>query len=232
MSEKSALLVIDIQNDFLPGGSLAAPSGDTVIPDVISLLNTQNYKWDTVVFTQDWHPKDHTSFASNHADVEPFQKIAFQSPKKGDEGKGERMETVWPNHCVQHTHGADIPEVLTECYKGITVPKTIIQKGKLQDRDYYSAFNDIWDDDYTELHDFLQENSIKKVFVVGIAYDFCVKYTCESASKLGYETYVIKPLTRAINLDGIKENDEYLRAHGVTIIEDVVNDENLKRLRN
>ncbi|KAH3681108.1 hypothetical protein WICPIJ_007940 [Wickerhamomyces pijperi] len=230
MPEKSALLVIDIQNDFLPGGSLAAPDGDTIIPNVISLINTNHYNWDTIVFTQDWHPKDHTSFASNHADVKPFQKIPFKSPKKGEEDKPERLETVWPNHCVQHTHGADFPDTLTECYRGISVPKTIIQKGKLQDRDYYSAFNDIWHDDSTELDAFLRENDIKNVYVVGIAYDFCVKYTCESAAKLGYNTYVIKPLTRAIDLDGIKENDEYLRNKGVTIIEDV-SDEKLAHLR-
>ncbi|KAH3680400.1 hypothetical protein WICMUC_000331 [Wickerhamomyces mucosus] len=222
---KTALLVIDIQNDFLPGGSLAVKDGDKIIPGVLNLLNF--YKWDAVAFSQDWHPKDHISFASNHANVKPFEKIEFQSTK--DQNYYSK-EFVWPDHCVQHHHGADFPDSLIEAYKNIDVPKTIVQKGSLHDRDYYSAFNDIWYDDKTELDAFLKSNDIEQVFIVGLAYDVCVKYTSESSSKIGYKTFVIKPLSKAVNPNNLKETDEYLINNGTGIIEEL-NDKILNRLK-
>jgi nicotinamidase len=218
MSFKPALLVIDIQHDFLPGGALAVNKGDEIIPGVLDLLDFSKYKWASVVYSQDWHPKDHTSFASNHANAKPYEEVKFTSTK---DPKISSMETVWPDHCVQHTYGANFPEELIEAYKKIPVEKTIIQKGQLQDRDYYSAFNDIWDDDHTDLGPFLKEQGITHVFVVGLAYDYCVKFSSVSSAKLGFKTYVIKPLAKAILLDKIDETDSYYRENGVTIIENL-----------
>ena len=110
---------------------------------------------------------------------------------------------------------------MIEAYKKVDAPKTIVQKGVLQDRDYYSAFNDIWDDNKTELDSFLKENAITHVFLVGLAYDYCVKFSAESSSKLGYKTFVLKPLSKAINTEKISETDEYYEKSGVTIVNDL-----------
>lgn len=215
---KRALLVIDIQHDFLPGGALAVAHGDEIVDGVVKLLQCSEYHWDAIVFSQDWHPKDHTSFASNHLNTEPFTKIQFTSTK---DHKTHSMETVWPDHCVQHTHGANFPEELIDAYKEVPVSKTIVQKGQLQDRDFYSAFNDIWDDETTELAAFLKKNAIDEVFVCGLAYDYCVKFTSASSAKMGFKTFVIKPLCRAIELDKLDETDAYFKSHGVEILESV-----------
>jgi len=221
MPDKYALLVIDVQHDFLPNGALAVQDGEKIIPGILDLLDPSKYKWDAVAMSQDWHPKDHTSFASNHADVKPFDKVEFRSPK---DPSIKRIETVWPNHCIQHCHGSAFPDELIEAYKHVDCPKTIIQKGDGQDRDYYSAFNDIWEDDITEMNSFLKENEITHVVLVGLAYDYCVKYSAESSSKLGYKTFVIKPLTKAIDTVNIGKTDDYYLQNGVRILNDVDNE--------
>lgn len=227
MVTKSALLVIDIQYDFLPEGSLAVQDGEKIMPGVLDLLDPSKYHWDAVALSQDWHPKDHTSFASNHANVKPFEQVEFTSTK---DPTVKSWETVWPNHCVQHCRGSSFPDELITAYKNVEASKTIIQKGVLQDRDYYSAFNDIWDDNKTGLDSFLKKNGITHVFLVGLAYDYCVKFSAESSSKLGYKTFVIKPLSKAINTDKITETDDYYEKSGVTIINDI-NDGTLKSVK-
>lgn len=214
---KTALLVVDIQYDFLPGGPLAVKDGELIIDGSVELIN--NYKWDAVIFSQDWHPKDHTSFASNHEKVKPFESIEFQSTK---DPNIKKLQTVWPNHCVQHTTGANFPDTLIDSFKEIhNIPKTIIQKGQIQDRDYYSCFNDVWDDDKTELDEFLKSNHIDTVVLIGLAYDYCVKFSAESAAKLGYNTFVIKSLSKAIAVDQIDEIDKFYKNANVTILDDV-----------
>lgn len=227
MPFKPALLVIDVQNDFLERGSLAVENGDEIVPGIVELLDTRKYHWGAVAYSGDWHPKDHISFASNHADAKPFELVEFTSTKDPDVTS---MENVWPDHCIQHTHGANFPQVLIDAYRNLTVPKTIIQKGQLQDRDYYSAFNDIWEDDYTELGPFLKEQGITDVFVVGLAYDFCVKWSSLSSAKLGLNTFVVKPLSKAIRTDEIDKTDGFYRENGVKII-DNLDDEALAAVR-
>ncbi|CCH45703.1 Nicotinamidase [Wickerhamomyces ciferrii] len=225
MTSKSALLVIDIQHDFLPGGSLAVNDGNKIIPGVLDLINTDKYNWDAVVFSQDWHPKDHISFASNHENIKPFEEIEFTSTK---DSSIKLKQTVWPNHCIQHCHGANFPDELTTAYRNIHSPKTIIQKGTLHDRDYYSAFNDVWDDDQTGLSDFLKENKITDIYLVGLAYDYCVKFSAESSAKLGFNTTVIKSLSKPIHSDKINETDKFYKQNNVEIIDE--NDDKLKAL--
>ncbi|CCC66745.1 hypothetical protein NCAS_0A01870 [Naumovozyma castellii] len=192
-----ALLIIDVQNDFLPpNGSLAVPKGDEIVNPILSLIHDSQQDWHRVVMTRDWHPKNHISFAKRHGQ-EPYSSITYKSPRPGDSSTQEG--TLWPVHCVQNTRGSQLADpLLKETYKN---HYKIVDKGFLSDREYYSAFNDIWDFHKTELNDYLKKHHITQVYVVGLALDFCVKNTAISAAKLGYETIILKDYTRAINSD-------------------------------
>lgn len=194
-----ALLVIDVQNDFVPpDGSLAVGHGDEVVKPIIDLMEDKDgkYHWDKIVLTRDWHPANHTSFAKTHG-LSDFSPFVYDSPVKGDDSKQDA--TLWPVHCVQNTKGSELVDALKE-----EVAKhnyTVVNKGYLADREYYSAFNDIWNDHVTELHKLLQDAGITEVFVVGLALDFCVKNTAISAAHLGYKTTILQQFTRAIAAD-------------------------------
>lgn len=192
-----ALLIIDIQNDFLPpDGSLAVQDGDAIIDPVIKLLNEK--KWDCVAMTKDWHPSDHISFAKNHG-LPDYSAFTYESPVRGSTEKQEA--TLWPVHCVQESWGSEVPERLMKELQKQKVPHTVVNKGFLADREYYSGFNDIWNDHRTELDDFLKKNNVSEVYLVGLALDFCVMNTAISAAKLGYKTTILKDYTRAIKND-------------------------------
>lgn len=218
---KTALLIIDVQYDFIDG-SLAVPKAAEIIPGILKLMDENQYKFDSIILSQDWHPKNHASFASSHGeDVKPFDQVEFKHPR--DESI-KAMQTVWPDHCRQFTHGSCFPPEICTAFRNIDAhktTKTIIQKGELQDRDYYSAFNDVWNDKKTELDDYLKKNGIDHVITCGLAYDYCVKFTSESSAKLGYKTSVIKPLSRAIAYDKLDEIDDYYKSFGIEIIEDL-----------
>ncbi|CAL9728883.1 nicotinamidase [Monosporozyma unispora] len=212
-----ALLVIDAQNDFVPpDGSLAVGHGDEVIQPIIKLMNdeTHQYNWDKIILTRDWHTPNHTSFAKSHG-LPDFSPFVYDSPIPGDDSKQDA--TLWPVHCVQNTKGSQlVDDLIKEVNKH---HYTVVNKGYLTDREYYSAFNDIWNYHKTELNELLQEKGIDEVYVVGLALDFCVKNTAISAAKLGYKTTILKGYTRAINTDAEsmqKLNDE-LAANKVTL---------------
>ncbi len=176
-----ALVVVDIQNDFLPGGALAVKNGDQIIPLVNELMD----HFDFIVATQDWHPADHKSFASNHL-----------NHKSGDQILLDGLEQIlWPVHCVQNTPGADFAANLQ-----IDRFDKIFQKGSNIHIDSYSGFFDNGKKQDTGLFDYLEENQIDEVFVVGLATDYCVKYTAMDAQALGLKTSVISDATRAVNL--------------------------------
>ena len=178
---KKALIIVDLQNDFCEGGALAVPGANEIIP-YINLLMLEN-EYAQIVLTQDWHPADHKSFASNNA------------KKVGDtiilNGIPQHM---WPDHCVQGTFGA-------EFHKDLNRDKVthIIQKGTNPDFDSYSAFQDNNQVMKTGLDDFLKYHDIQLLEIVGLALDYCVKYTCLDAAKLGYVTCLHFNGTRAVN---------------------------------
>jgi nicotinamidase/pyrazinamidase len=177
-----ALIVIDIQNDFCPGGALAVNEGDAIIPGVAALAP----RFDTVVITQDWHPDGHASFASTH-DQAPFSttQLAY----------GE--QTLWPDHCVQGSNGAALHADLVAA--GVADRATaIVRKGMNPAIDSYSAFFENDKTTATGLAAYLREKGIQRVFLVGLAYDFCVGYSAVDARRLGFEAVVIQDLTRAI----------------------------------
>ena len=180
---KDALLVVDVQNDFCPGGRLAVQKGDEVVP----LVNDLARRFENVVLTQDWHPAGHQSFATSHPGSKPFDSIKL--------AYGEQV--LWPDHCVQGTDGAAL-------HKDLAVPhaQLVIRKGWRRDVDSYSAFLEADRKSRTGLEGYLDERGVKRVFVCGLATDFCVAWTALDARKLGYKAAVIEDACRAIDLQG------------------------------
>ncbi|MEI9980636.1 MAG: bifunctional nicotinamidase/pyrazinamidase [Edaphobacter sp.] len=175
-----ALLVIDVQNDFMPGGNLAVPDGDSIVP----LINTLAKKFDHVILTQDWHPPQHISFASTH-NKQPFETIqASYGP-----------QTLWPDHVLQHTQGAAFHPALH-----IPHAELILRKGFRRHIDSYSAFLENDHTTPTGLAGYLRERNLQRLFLCGLAYDFCVRYSAIDGKALSFETIVIEDATRPVNL--------------------------------
>jgi len=179
---KKALIIVDAQNDFFEGGALAVPGANEIIP-YINLLMKEN-EYDQIVLTQDWHPADHKSFASTNGKKVGETIILNKIP-----------QFMWPDHCVQDTFGA-------EFHKDINQDKVthIIQKGKNAEFDSYSAFQDNNHFMQTGLDDFLKYHDIKLLEIVGLALDYCVKFTCLDAAELGYITCLHFNGTKAVNV--------------------------------
>jgi nicotinamidase/pyrazinamidase len=176
-----ALLIIDVQYDFLPGGALAVDEGDRIIP-IINLLQNE---FEFIVGTQDWHPANHMSFAANHQGKNPGDFIQL----------GNVEQVLWPVHCTQGSKGAEFHEDLDR-----TKWKKVFKKGTNPFVDSYSGFFDNDRRENTGLGPYLKDHEIDEVFVTGLATDFCVKYTVLDAIKEGFETTLIKDATRAVNL--------------------------------
>jgi nicotinamidase/pyrazinamidase len=181
--ERDCLVVVDVQNDFCPGGALAVPEGDAIVPIVNGLME----RFAHCILTQDWHPPGHQSFASSHPGREPFQTIAV--------AYGE--QTLWPDHCVQRSPGAEFhPALQTDR------AELIVRKGFRSQIDSYSAFYENDRQTTTGLSGYLRERGFSRLFFAGLATDFCVRYSAEDARREGFEAVVIEDACRAIDLDG------------------------------
>ena len=181
MSE--ALLVIDVQNDFCPKGALAVAGGDMIIQPINAAMD----KFDIVVLTQDWHPTDHKSFASSHANKKPFDTVVMSY---GD-------QVLWPDHCIQGSMGAGFHPDLNH-----TRADVIIRKGSNPAVDSYSAFYENDKVTPTGLHGYLKNRDVTKLTLVGLATDYCVAFSALDASKLGYAVTVRLDMARGIDADG------------------------------
>lgn len=181
-----ALVVVDVQNDFLPGGALAVAHGDEIVP----LVNEIAARFAVVVLTQDWHPAGHASFASSHPGKRPFQKMRLPY--------GEQV--LWPDHCVQGSSGAAFAA-------GLDIPhaQVVIRKGHHRKVDSYSAFLEADRRTKTGLDGYLESRGVKRVFCVGLATDFCVAWTALDARRFGFQAAVIEDACRAIGADGSLE---------------------------
>lgn len=198
-SANHALLVIDVQNDFCPGGSLAVDGGN----DIVSGINALMADFSAVVLTQDWHPADHSSFADNHAGKAPFEMI--------DMPYGPQV--LWPVHCVQGTPGAAFHQDLDTNRADM-----IIRKGFRAAIDSYSAFFENDHETPTGLDGYLKTRGIDTLTLVGLATDYCVNYSAVDAAKLGYSVTVRQDLCRAIDLDGsLQAAQDLMRNHGVDL---------------
>lgn len=181
-----ALIIVDVQNDFIPGGALAVKDGDQVVP----IINQLQEKFDFIVATQDWHPADHGSFAANHSNKNIGEFIDLNGIQ----------QILWPVHCVQGTKGAEFhPDLKTEKWKAV------FKKGTNPKVDSYSGFFDNHRIGDTGLSGFLKENGIEEVFVCGLATDYCVKFTVLDAISEGFKTTLIADAARAVN---IQDNDD------------------------
>jgi len=179
----ACLIVVDVQNDFMPGGALAVPRGDEVVP----VINRLAARFENVVLTQDWHPRGHASFASSHPGRKPFETIEL----------AYGTQVLWPDHCVQGTAGAAFHASLE-----VSRAQLVIRKGHHRDIDSYSAFLEADRKTATGLKGYLKERKIKQVFLCGLATDFCVAWTALDARAARFEVSVIEDACRAIDLDG------------------------------
>jgi nicotinamidase/pyrazinamidase len=186
LGSTDALLVIDMQRDFMPGGPLAVSEGDAIIPSINNLA----VSFEHVILTQDWHPAGHISFASTHG-LQPFSD-SIDAPY----GK----QSLWPDHCLQGTDGAEL-------HPDLRIPhvELILRKGFRTHIDSYSAFTENDGITPTGLAGYLRERRLTRLFFVGLAYDFCVGFSAVAAVKLGFEAIVLEDLTRAVGLPGTIE---------------------------
>jgi nicotinamidase/pyrazinamidase len=183
VSDDDLLLIIDVQNDFCPGGALAVADGDAVVP----VINRLAERFDHVGLTQDWHPSGHSSFADSHPGSTPFETIRMPYGR----------QTLWPDHCVQGTAGAAFhPQLLTER------AELVIRKGFRSEIDSYSAFFENDRRTPTGLAGYLRERGLKRIFLAGLATDFCVHYSAVDARRLGFNTVLVEAGCRAIDLGG------------------------------
>ena len=201
ITSTDALLVIDVQNDFCPNGALAVADGDAVIP-VIQRIATL---FDHILLTQDWHTPNHQSFASTHPGKQPFEQIQASY--------GE--QTLWPDHCVQGSAGAEFHPALH-----LPQAELILRKGFRKEIDSYSAFFENDRATPTGLASYLKERGLNRVFLAGLAYDYCVGFSALDARRLGIPAIIVRDATRAIDLNGsVARMETEFRAAGVEVVD-------------
>jgi nicotinamidase/pyrazinamidase len=194
------LVVVDIQNDFCPGGALAVPKGDEVVP----IINSLAARFHNVVLTQDWHPRGHLSFASSHPGQRPYDTVTMPYGP----------QVLWPDHCVQGTPGASFHKALEIPHAGL-----IVRKGMHRTIDSYSTFYENDRKTPTGLVGYLRERGLTRVFLAGLAFDFCVRYSAEDARREGFAVFVIEDACRGIDVDGsVAATHASLAAIGVPCI--------------
>tara|TARA_B100001057_G_scaffold117986_1_gene116564 strand:+ start:22947 stop:23537 length:591 start_codon:yes stop_codon:yes gene_type:complete len=193
------LLIIDLQNDFLPGGSLEVRDGDKIVNPINELMES----YDHIIATKDWHPKNHISFASNHQGLEVGQILEING----------LSQILWPDHCIQNTFGSEFPKELNQ--KKID---KIIYKGSDKDIDSYSGFYDNSKNAPTELRDYLKSKGIQKIDCVGLTTEYCVKFTAIDSIREGIDTRVILKCTKGINKNDTRDAVEEMRNNKVIMI--------------
>jgi nicotinamidase/pyrazinamidase len=203
ISDDDILLVIDVQNDFCAGGALAVPDGDAVVPVINRLAEGFRH----IVLTQDWHPQGHSSFATMHPGKAPFESVTMPYG----------AQTLWPDHCIQGTSGADFhPQLVTQ------PAELVIRKGFRTAIDSYSAFYENDKSTPTGLAGYLRERGFGRVFIAGLATDFCVNYSALDARRLGFEVVLIEAACRGIGLGGSLDAAWAAMAHaGVQRVGDI-----------
>ncbi|MFB9057781.1 bifunctional nicotinamidase/pyrazinamidase [Mariniflexile ostreae] len=193
------LLIIDVQNDFMPGGTLAVPNADKIIP----VINSIQPKFDLVVAAQDWHPKDHVSFASNHQNKIPFDEIEVHG----------KQQTLWPDHCVQGTEGAKFhAALLTQKWEAI------FRKGTDKSMDSYSAFYDNGRLKSTGLIGYLKEKGTTQLFLCGLAADICVYFSIHDAFNEGFKCFFIEDASQPLDYEQFNKQKKEMESLGIQVV--------------
>ncbi|HTV55612.1 MAG TPA: bifunctional nicotinamidase/pyrazinamidase [Terriglobia bacterium] len=201
LTPHDALLIIDVQNDFCPGGALAVAEGDSVIGPIHRIAPHFAH----IILTQDWHPAGHSSFASSHPGKQPFEQVDLPYGP----------QTLWPEHCMQQTSGAEFHPKLR-----LPQAELILRKGFRREIDSYSAFFENDRTTPTGLAGYLEERNLTRVFLAGLAYDYCVGYSALDARRLGLEAFIIRDACRAIDLNGsVARIEADFARTGVALIE-------------
>lgn len=204
-SEKSALIIVDLQVDFCSGGALAVPGGDEIAGGINSLMSNTDALFKKIILTADWHPEGHISFASSHS-TEPFSMMEVAG----------RSVTLWPDHCIEGTNGSSF-------YKDLQEEKAdlVIRKGRNMNLDSYSAFYENDKKTLTGLSGYLKDHGIDKVYICGLALDWCVFFSAMDSMQQGFNTSVIMDLTRAIDLPVgfVLEREEAMKKAGIGLVE-------------
>ncbi|ONG53525.1 nicotinamidase [Pseudoroseomonas deserti] len=199
ISSSDLLLIVDVQPDFMPGGALPVPEGDAVLP----VINRLQPFFPMIAATQDWHPADHSSFASQHPGRSPFETVTLEY--------GEQV--LWPDHCIQGTPGAALhPALETDRIE------LVLRKGFRRTIDSYSAFRENDRKTQTGLHGYLQERGVKRVFIAGLARGYCTDFSAEDAAELGYDVVLIVDACRGITPEATAAGTDRLRARGVQFV--------------
>ncbi|MFN2261078.1 MAG: bifunctional nicotinamidase/pyrazinamidase [Psychroflexus sp.] len=193
------LLIVDAQIDFMPGGNLEVKNGDQIVPEINAIQND----YDLVLATQDWHPKNHMSFAANHEGKNAFDEIEIDG----------NPQTLWPEHCVQCSQGAEFHPKLN-----LTKVEAIFRKGTNPEIDSYSAFYDNNHDKSTGLAGYLKEKKVETISVCGLAGDICVYFTIKDALKEGFKIELITKATKALDEDKFNQQKKELKAKGVEFV--------------
>ena len=193
------LLIIDVQNDFVPGGSLPVPNGDKIVP----VINAMQHKFDLVIATQDWHPEDHISFASNHEGASLFDVIEIQG----------NPQTLWPNHCVQGTKGAELhPNLDTLKFEAV------FRKGTDKTIDSYSAFYDNGHLKSTGLAGYLKEKGTTQLYLCGLAADICVYFSIRDAVDAGFDCFFVEDASQALDVDAFGDIKKEMINMGIQLV--------------
>jgi nicotinamidase/pyrazinamidase len=200
---KTALIVVDVQNDFCQGGALEVKNGNDVIPVINDLVKSN--KFDFIIATQDWHPKGHKSFASNHKNKKVYDVIKLNGI----------TQVLWPDHCIQRRKGSKFQKDLL-----LGNSLKVFKKGTNPEIDSYSGFYDNDHKSSTGLAEYLKAKKISKVYITGLATDYCVKFTALDSTKEGFKTFVIKDAVRGVNIykDDSKKAFEEMKKNGIKII--------------
>lgn len=199
---KKCLIIVDPQNDFMTNGALAVPNAEEIIPVINNLLP----KFELIIFTKDWHPENHKSFASQHKNKKPFDIIELNGLE----------QVLWPDHCINNEKGSEFHDDID--FNRINGKFYIFKKGMDPEVDSYSGFYDNGRKYSTGLADFLKEKGVEETYLVGLALDFCLEYTAIDSAMEGFETVVIKDGTRPLNSD-ISNTLNKFREAGVKMIE-------------
>lgn len=194
-----ALIVVDIQNDFLPGGALAVPRGD----EIISVLNKLQERFDLVVATQDWHPAGHASFASSHPGKKVYDSVMIDGVE----------QILWPDHCIQGSRGAELAKAFNT-----NRVEAVFRKGTDPAIDSYSTFYDNARRKSTGLEGYLKWKKVERVFLAGLAADFCVSYSIMDALAMGFGAVLVRDATRAISEEGFRAAEKIIRDRGGSVV--------------